>query len=188
MPGRRISLAFEINGTMYKMEQMFILKDNRLFHLGIMSGSAEIGPDDIARFFDSFSVTGAAKDWKRSRLGASEVVDRSAPEPPQVTTGVTSFECPIYPLSARERRLGGMVRIEVTTDGKKITDLKVTGHPLLARAAEENVRTWKFADNAPTNFQVTYLYVNEGEYEPDPVYKCRAKLQLPNKVEVSTSW
>jgi hypothetical protein len=188
MSGRRISIAFEINRTLYTTDQMFILKDNRLFHLTAMGGSAQLDAKDVDRFFNSFSVTGEAKDWKRSRLDADAVIEKTEPENAQVTTGVTAFECPTYPPSARRIRLQGMVRLQVTTDGKKITNLKVTGHPMLAHDAEENIRTWKFSDKAPTNFFVTYLYVNEGEYEPDPVYKCRAKLELPNKVEVSTSW
>ena len=161
---------------------MFVIKGKRLFQL-IAMGSSE----DADRFFNSFNITGDTKDWKRSRSDPNEVVEKSEPEPAQVTTGVTAFSCPVYPEAAKQKGLGGSVQIKVTTDGKKIIDLKVTGTPLLAQGAEENVRTWKFADDAPRNFTVTYSYVLEGEYEPDPVYKCRAKLQLPNVVEVSTS-
>jgi hypothetical protein len=188
MPARRVSISLEVNHTLNTMDQMFILKGNRLFQLIVLSGSAGLGAEDIDRFFNSFSVKGEEGDWKRSRSEPNAVVEKSEPEPAQVTTGITAFECPTYPQSARKIRLQGMVRIQVTTDGKKIINLKVTGHPMLAEAAEKNIRTWKFADDAPTNFSVTYLYVNEGEYESDPVYKCRAKLQLPNKVEVSTRW
>jgi hypothetical protein len=190
MPGRRISLAFEINGTVYTMDQMLLLKENRLFRLIVMHRSARFDTEDIDRFFNSFSVTGPAKEWKRSRADPNEVVDKSEPEPAPVTTGVTSLECPAYPPSAREAHVGGMVRIQVTTNGKKVTDLKLVGGaaPDLAQAAEQNVRTWKFAENAPTKFTVTYWYVLEGEYEPDPVFNCRAKLELPDKVEVSANW
>jgi hypothetical protein len=188
LPSRRVSLVFGINGTYYTMSQMFVIKGNRLFQLIAMDGAAPLTAEDVDRFFNSFNVTGEAKDWKRSRSDPNQVVEKSEPEPAQVTTGVTAFTCPIYPQAAKEARVGGGVQMQVTTDGKKITDLKVTGIPVLAQAAEENLRTWKFADDAPKNFTVWYWYVLEGEYEPDPVYKCRAKLQLPNKVEVSTSW
>jgi hypothetical protein len=188
MPARRISFSFEIIHTINNIDEMFILKGNRLFQLIVVRVSGGIGDEDVDRFFNSFSITGEAKDWKRSRLEPNAVVEKNEPEPAQVTTGVTAFECPTYPSSAKDSRLQGAVRIQVTTDGKKITDLKATGHPILVEAAEKNIRTWKFADNAPTSFLVTYLYVMEGEYDPDPVYKCRAKLQLPDKVEVSTSW
>jgi hypothetical protein len=102
---------------------------------------------------------------------------------------VTTLECPTYPSSAREMRLQGMVKMQVTTDGPKVVGVKASGHPVLAQAAEKNVRTWKFADNsAPTSFAITYLFVNEGNYKPDPLTKCSAKMELPTKVQVSTRW
>ena len=58
-------------------------------------------------------------------------------------------------------------------------------HPLLADAAQKNVRTWKFAEHEPTSFPVTYLYVNEGKFKRDKATKCDAKLE-PGKVTVST--
>jgi len=182
LPARQISLIYTINGAANTMSQMFVIKGNRLFQL-IAMGSSE----DVDRFFNSFNITGEAKDWKRSRSDPNEVVEKSESEPAQFTTGVTAFSCPLYPEAAKQKGLGGSVQIKVATDGKKIIDLKVVGNQVLAQAAEENVRTWKFADDAPRNFTVTYMYVLEGEYEPDPVYKCRAKLQLPNMVEVSAS-
>ena len=188
LPSRRVLLAFGINGTNYTMSQIFLIKGNRLFQLIAMGGAAPLTDEDADHFFNSFEVTGEAKDWKRSRSDPNQVVEKNETEPAQVTTGVTAFACPIYPQAAKEARVGGGVQMQVTTDGNKITDLKVTGVPVLAKAAEENLRTWKFAADAPRSFTVWYWYVLEGEYEPDPVYKCRAKLQLPNKVEVSTSW
>lgn len=86
-------------------------------------------------------------------------------------------------------RLTGMVRLEVTTDGHQVTQVKaLPGHPVLVEAASKNVRTWKFADHMPTAFTVVYFYVNEGKYKRDPVTKCAAKLELPSKVTVSTSF
>ena len=84
-------------------------------------------------------------------------------------------------------RLSGLVEIQITTDGQLITDMKVRGHPILAKAATENLRTWRFSQPAPHNFTVKYSYVLDGEYEPDPVYHCRAKLDLPEKVVVSAT-
>jgi hypothetical protein len=188
MPARRVSIASAIPGLVYTMDELFILKDNRLFRLSAMSGAVPLSSEDIDRFFNSFTITGPAKEWKRSRSDPNDVVAKDDPEPTQVTTGITSFECPTYPPSARQNHIGGLVRILFTTDGQKITDLKTTGTTVLAQAAEANVRTWKFADDAPRSFKVTYVYVQEGEYEPDPVYNCRAKLELPTRVEVSTSW
>lgn len=188
MLARRVSIVSAVPGLAYTMAELLILKDNRLFRLSAMGGAAPLASEDIDRFFNSFSITGPAKEWKRSRSDPNEVVEKADPEPTQTTTGVTSFECPTYPPSAKQNHIGGVVIIRATTDGKKVTDLKTTGSPVLAQAAEANVRTWKFADNAPRSFTVTYVYVQEGEYEPDPVYNCRAKLELPNKVEVSANW
>jgi hypothetical protein len=82
-----------------------------------------------------------------------------------------------------------MVRLQVTTDGHVVTDAKaIQSHPLLAEAALKNVRTWKFADHTPTSFTVTYFYVNEGKFKRDKTTKCDAKLELPTKVTVSTSF
>jgi hypothetical protein len=188
MPARRVSITSLIPGLTYTMDELFILKGNRLFRLSAMGRATALPSEDIDRFFNSFNITGPAKEWKRSRSDPNEIVEKDDPEPAQITTGVTSFECPTYPPLAKQNHIGGIVTIRATTNGKKIIELKTSGFPLLAQAAEANVRTWKFADNAPTTFTVTYVYVQEGEYEPDPVYNCRAKLELPNKVEVSANW
>jgi len=100
---------------------------------------------------------------------------------------VTNFECPKYPPKAESTRLQGMVKLQVTTDGHRASDVKLTsGHPVLAEAAEKNVRTWIFADHTPTAFLVTYFYLNEGKFKRDAATKCDAKMELPTKVTVST--
>jgi TonB family protein len=102
---------------------------------------------------------------------------------------VTAFECPKYPPKAESMRLQGMVKLEVTTDGHQVTDVKLLpSHPVLAEEAVKNVRTWKFADHTPTSFIVTYYYSNEGKYKKDPVTKCSAKMDLPSTIKVSTSF
>src|SRR5690349_24043681 len=102
---------------------------------------------------------------------------------------VTTFECPKYPRKAESMRLQGTVRLKVTTDGHQITDIKaLPSHPVLAEEAIKNVRTWKFADHTPTSFIVTYYYDNEGQFKKDPVTKCSAKMDLPSKIKVSTSF
>jgi hypothetical protein len=102
---------------------------------------------------------------------------------------VTTFECPKYPPKAESERLQGMVKMEVTTDGHQVTGVKLMpSHPDLAEEAVKNVRTWKFAEHNPTSFIVTYYYVNEGHYKKDPTTNCSAKMDLPAKVKVSTSF
>ena len=110
--------------------------------------------------------------------------DKPAPALPTVT----DYECPKYPPKAASLRLQGMVRLQVTTDGHAVTDVKaIQSHPILAEAAIKNVRTWKFADHPPTTFPVTFFYVSEGKFKRDKTTKCDAKLDLPSKVTVSTS-
>jgi TonB-like protein len=115
---------------------------------------------------------------------STTVAQKDAPALPTVT----AFECPAYPSLAKQVRIMGMVKMQVTTDGHQITDVKLTsGHPILAPDAIKNVRTWKFADHAATTFEVTYFYVNEGNFKRDKVTKCSAKMELPTKVTVSTT-
>jgi hypothetical protein len=100
---------------------------------------------------------------------------------------VTAFACPKYPSRAESMGLQGMVQLQVTTDGHQVVDVKLkSGHPVLAPDAISNVRTWKFADHAPTTFAVTYFYVHEGNWKPDKNTHCAAKMELPSKVTVST--
>jgi len=83
-------------------------------------------------------------------------------------------------------RIIGTVKLQITTDGHQVVDVKLpSGHPVLAQDSLKNVRTWKFADHAPTTFEVTYRYVNEGEYKRDKVTKCSARMDLPTTVTVS---
>jgi Gram-negative bacterial TonB protein C-terminal len=100
---------------------------------------------------------------------------------------VTKFECPQYPQKAREAHISGIVIMRITTDGHAVTDVNVIrAAQILEPFAEANVRTWKFADHRPTTFTVTYVYTYDGNYKKDPITKCAAKMELPEKVTVST--
>ena len=102
---------------------------------------------------------------------------------------VTGFACPKYPSDAKSMLLQGTVRMQVSTDGKLVAEVKVlSGHPVLARAATKNVQTWKFAESSPTAFAVTYVYAADEDYKRDPVTKCEAKMELPTHVTVSTKF
>lgn len=46
---------------------------------------------------------------------------------------VVAGEMPLYPIMARAARVQGVVKIKVTTDGKKVTDVDAeSGPPMLA--------------------------------------------------------
>jgi outer membrane biosynthesis protein TonB len=52
---------------------------------------------------------------------------------------------PIYQPLARLTRIQGEVSVKVTTDGESVREaVAQTGPPLLYKAAEDNVKTWKF--------------------------------------------
>lgn len=130
------------------------------------------------------------EDMRRSILVFSAylflVVSAVAQTQPSLPT-LTAFDCPKYPSKAQSMRLQGTVRMEITTDGHQVTNIKVLpSHPVLSEEAVKNVKTWKFADHAPTSFLVTYNYSNEGHWKKDPVTNCAAKMDLPTKVDVST--
>ena len=73
---------------------------------------------------------------------------------------VAEHAAPNYPPLARQTRISGDVWVKVTTDGETVTNAGVvSGPPRLRKAAEDNVRTWKFATNtSPSTFFVTFRY------------------------------
>lgn len=49
--------------------------------------------------------------------------------------------------------------LRVSTDGRLVSDVgPESGHPILAKAATENVKTWEFKPHAATTFEVTFRY------------------------------
>jgi hypothetical protein len=102
------------------------------------------------------------------------------PLPTVATAGV-----PFYPSVARVARIEGVVRLRLSTDGKRVSAISVEGGPpALVPAAEENVRTWQFKEHNPTTFEVTFLYkmLPESECGMD---NGTVLLRLPAEVEVS---
>jgi hypothetical protein len=81
-------------------------------------------------------------------------------------------------------RVQGDVRVKVTTNGESVVGAEAeSGHPLLRTAAEDNVKTWKFAAHTPGIFYVTYRYkVSDGGVDveflsPPDVVKITAQSQ-----------
>lgn len=72
---------------------------------------------------------------------------------------ITQHRQPEYPALPWEAQLEGRMRMRVTTDNycaAKITTQ--SSEPLLAQAAEANVRTWWFGSHEPGTFDVTFDY------------------------------
>lgn len=71
---------------------------------------------------------------------------------------------PVYPELAKRMRIAGMVRVEVTVaaDGSVTEAKTISGNKMLAPAAEEAIRKWKFepeaassTENIDINFEVS---------------------------------
>ena len=83
----------------------------------------------------------------------------TAQDSPVVLPKVVQHSQPIYPPLARHTRIQGEVRVKLTTDGESVTTAEaVVGHPLLRKAAEDNVRSWRFAPHSAGTFYVTFRY------------------------------
>jgi hypothetical protein len=93
---------------------------------------------------------------------------------------------------ARQARIQGEVRVRFTTDGESVISADAeTGHDLLRKAAEQNVRTWKFAPHEPGTFIVTFRYKFQGDQldtvflPPSAIVELSASLPI---VQIDWSW
>jgi len=113
---------------------------------------------------------------------------KPAPKLPVVKSG----DMPLYPAMPRMARVQGDVQLRVTTDGSAVASVTVeSGQPMLAKAALENVRTWKFEPHEPTSFPVQFSYHLEEElvtHKCDPEIPDNGKvvLNLPRWVEITS--
>ena len=66
---------------------------------------------------------------------------------------IKSRVAPVYPEIAKRMRVEGVVKLDVTVDAEgKVVDVKaVSGNGVLAAAAQEAVRKWRFAPGAGTS-------------------------------------
>ena len=76
----------------------------------------------------------------------------------QETRKALNNPTPVYPETARQFRLSGVVKVQVVVapDGQ-IKDVKVIGgHPLLVNAVQETLKNWKYA---PASSETTVTLV-----------------------------
>jgi hypothetical protein len=101
---------------------------------------------------------------------------------------VASAGVPLYPPSPRIAHIEGVVRLRVSTDGKRVSGVQIeSGQPMLAAAAKENVNTWEFEKHDPTSFEATFRY----KILPPAceLSNPTVLLRLPSEVEVTaTGW
>jgi TonB family protein len=104
---------------------------------------------------------------------------------------VTSASVPLYPRITQQAHIEGVVRLRISTDGNRVASVEVqSGQPMLAQAAQENVKTWQFEPHSPTTFEVTFRYKLlpskcDAECNCDSAEKPSVLLQLPAEVEVN---
>ena len=104
---------------------------------------------------------------------------------------VVNASVPFYPRLAQQAHILGIVRLRVSTDGKRASSVEIlSGPPLLAQVAKTNVETWEFEQHSPTSFEVTFRYkLLPSECDPEcnceGVEKGTILLRLPDEVEVN---
>jgi TonB family protein len=109
---------------------------------------------------------------------------------PQKLPVVRSGEMPFYPPLPNMARIQGEVRLRVTTDGSGVASVAVeSGQPMLAKAAQDNVRTWKFEPHEPTSFSTLFAYhlLAEPKCMPNKSSNGEIRLDLPALVEITAN-
>jgi TonB family protein len=103
---------------------------------------------------------------------------------------VTSANVPFYPRVAQAAHIEGVVQLRITTDGKQASSVDIESGPvMLGRAAQENVKTWRFEQHTPTTFESTFHYVLlptqcDSKCNCDDGGNGTVELNLPSRVEV----
>lgn len=105
---------------------------------------------------------------------------------------VVSASVPFYPQIPRHGHIEGVVRLRVLTDGARVANAQIeSGQPMLAQAAQENVKTWRFETHDRTSFEVTFRYQLLQTTCDATCKKCESAerpsilLKLPGEVEVN---
>jgi TonB family protein len=119
-------------------------------------------------------------------MGAIVAIGQQKPLP-----SVISASVPFYPRIPQQAHIDGVARLRISTDGNRVASVEVeSGQPMLAQAAQENVKTWQFEQHSPTTFEVTFRYrllpsKCDAECNCDSAEKPSVLLQLPTDVEVN---
>jgi hypothetical protein len=141
-------------------------------------------------------MTPASRIWHSSARGIILVVILAILAPVELGLAQESRErppivveaaVPLYPPLARQARIEGVVRLEVVTNGERISETHVvSGHPLLAQASKQNVETWRFKPTKSKTFGVTFRYKILPDSGCDVLTNnSTVLLRLPTEVEVS---
>jgi TonB family protein len=89
------------------------------------------------------------------------------------------FESPVYPPLANQARIEGVVTLNLTlaSDGRVASAERVSGDPVLARAAAANALTWRFAqacrEKPPASIEFKYVFRLQGSSNQNPTTRSR---------------
>jgi TonB family protein len=103
---------------------------------------------------------------------------------------VVSAGVPFYPRVAQAAHIDGTVQLRISTDGTGVSSIDIESGPaMLARAAEEDVKTWQFEKHAPATIEATFRYVLlpskcDSKCDCDDTQHDTVQLRLPTYVEV----
>ena len=100
---------------------------------------------------------------------------------------VLGADMPLYPALARTAKIMGKAEIQVVTgaDGKVISAQPKSGHPVLARAALDNVKTWRFAGASERTITYEFKIEERAVNVFDDYYRYgKIIFQPPNSVVV----
>jgi len=107
--------------------------------------------------------------------------------PPAGRHPASHVESLAYPIVARNGNIQGTVEVQVTIDGdgNVANASAISGHPLLRKAALENIRRWKFEPATPDDGILKIMYVfrldsPETYYEPQTLNL----FDFPSRVEI----
>jgi hypothetical protein len=124
--------------------------------IGKMSGDKIKG---VALNYRGASGTWTAERAAKASAKPSSEQPENAGETKIAESDVAYHESPRYSYFANEAGIEGTVQLRVTTNGHSATQFEVeSGNPFLVRGAIENLRSWRFAGNAPRAFEVTFTY------------------------------
>jgi len=92
---------------------------------------------------------------------------------------------PFYPRDAQLAHIDGMVRLRISTDGETASRVELLEGPVaLARAARDNVKTWRFGLHTRATFETTFRYTLLSGFVCVPE-NSTVLLRLPLEVEVT---
>jgi hypothetical protein len=96
-------------------------------------------------------------------------------------------DLPVYPVLAQKARIMGVVQVRVTIEhGSVVGTETITGHPLLASAAIDNIKSWTFEKTVSTTFATSFTYRLDGTSEEtlEPTNP-KLELELPSSAKIT---